>query len=69
MSKDSCARYYQKTPQKQRKDSKKRFLKGIKTLLKKKKTESEDMGANDMFFWIVGCRKRYYERRKNKNVL
>ena len=44
MSKASCARYYQ--TKKLRKDSKS-FLKGIKALLKKK-TESKNMGANDI---------------------
>ena len=44
MSKASCARYYQK---KTKKRFKKSFLKGIKALLKKK-TESKNMGANDI---------------------
>ena len=44
MSKDSLARYYQKS----KKTFKKRLMKGIKIFLKKRKTESENMVANDI---------------------
>ena len=53
MSKDSCARYYQK---KKRKNSES-LVKGIAILLKKKKTESENIVANDI---------KIYQKLKNK---
>ena len=47
MSKDSSAKYYQK-----KKGFRKKLVKGIKIFLKKRKTECENMGVNDINIFL-----------------